>query len=224
MIEAQNVFLKYPDGTEALKEINFQVGKGKIVYVTGPSGSGKTSLLKLLMGMELPTYGCLRVLGVDIRKSSSKEIRDLRRMIGPVFQEFRLIKGRTAIENVILGMRFIGIPPNQLKERAMDALLRVGLGSKVFSPVENLSWGEGQRVAIARAIARSPKLILADEPTGNLDKENSMKIIELLESFKDEDTTVFITTHATHLIEDRIDGLLMEVDNGNISVGRVEMI
>ncbi|MGF7059909.1 cell division ATP-binding protein FtsE [Brassicibacter mesophilus] len=219
MIEANSISLKYPNGTLALKNTDLQVDPGEIVYITGPSGSGKTSLLKLFMGVEYPTTGSLKVLGYHIAKGNTENIRQLRMKIGPVFQEFRLIKGRTAIENVMLGMRFLGIPYGQLKENANDALIKVGLERKVFSLVENLSWGECQRVAIARAVARKPLLILADEPTGNLDIYNALNILDLLTSFKDDKTAVIITTHATHLIEDKKEGKLIQVEGGNICCG-----
>jgi cell division transport system ATP-binding protein len=200
MIQAEEVGFRYPDGTEALKEINLKIEDGTLVYVTGRSGSGKTSLLKLLMGIEFPSQGNLTVLGQQIVKGRNEGIRRLRAKIGPVFQEFRLMDGRTALENVILGMRFLDIPQKQMKEDAYHALSRVGLEHKVSSNVDNLSWGERQRVAIARAVVRKPLLILADEPTGNLDRENAVNILKLLDSFRNQDTTVIITTHATHLI------------------------
>lgn len=201
MIEAKGVFLTYPDGTTALNNIDLNIKQGQLVYITGPSGSGKTSLLKLFMGVEYPTDGTMKVLGQPMERGSADSIRGLRRKIGPVFQDFRLVKGRTAMENVLLGMRFLDIAPEQLKENAVNALSKVGLEHKMKSLVENLSWGETQRVAIARAVARKPSLILADEPTGNLDKDNALRILELLNSFRDSNTAVVITTHATHLIE-----------------------
>jgi len=220
MIEAKGVSLRYRDGTLALNDINFEVGTGELIYVTGPSGSGKTSLLKLLMGMEYPTSGSLTVLSQPITKREVMNIRKLRRKIGPVFQNFRLIEGRTALENVMIGMRFLDIPSRQIKKNAFNALSRVGLEHKAFSRVENLSWGEAQRVSIARAVARKPALILADEPTGNLDYDNAIKILELLTSFKDEETTVIITTHATHLIENQTHATFFRVNQGNISIER----
>lgn len=216
MIEAKGVFLRYPTGTLALNNINLKIEPGQLLYITGPSGSGKTSLLKLFMGIEYPTEGSLKVLGQTMSKGQAFRIRKLRRLMGPIFQEFRVIKGRTSLENVMLGMRFLGIPPKKLKENANNALIRVGLEHKVLSLVDNLSWGECQRVAIARAIARKPKLILADEPTGNLDKDNALKILELLASLKDENTSVVITTHATHLIEGDKNARYIEMDKGNI--------
>ena len=221
MIDAKGICLKYPDGTMALENIDLEIEPGELVYMTGPSGSGKTSLLKLFMGEEYPTIGSLVVLGQPMVKGETHNIRRLRRIVGPIFQEFRLIKGRTVLENVLMGIRFLDIPPKLLKENASNALVKVGLEHKALSLVENLSWGEGQRVAIARAIAREPKLILADEPTGNLDKENALNILELLNSLVDCSTSVIITTHATHLIDNMEDGKLIRVDKGNISWERL---
>lgn len=223
MIEAKGVCLRYPDGTIALKNIDLQIKAGELVYITGPSGSGKTSLLKLLMGVEYPTEGSLKVLGLPMNKGQNGKILQLRRSIGPVFQDFRLIKGRTVMENIMLGMRFLDIPPSQIKENAGNALFKVGLGHKAESLVENLSWGESQRIAIARAVARKPSLILADEPTGNLDKDNALKILELLNSFKDENTAVVITTHATHLIEGEKGASHIRMKDGNMLIERQGM-
>lgn len=216
MIEAKNISLVYSDGTVGLKDVNIKIESGDIVYITGPSGSGKTSLLKLFMGIEYPTTGELKVLDLPMSKEQSANIRKLRRIIGPIFQEFKLIKGRTALENVMMGMRFLGIPPKQIKEESNNVLIKVGLEHKRLSLVEHLSWGETQRVAIARAVARKPAIILADEPTGNLDIDNALNILELLTSFKNKDTSVIITTHATHLIEDLTEGKFIKVENGNI--------
>ncbi|NLK21058.1 MAG: ATP-binding cassette domain-containing protein [Epulopiscium sp.] len=216
MIEARKVYLEYPDGTKALNNIELRIRKGEVVYIIGPSGSGKTSLLKLLMGIEQPTLGELVVLGRQIQKGSKKSIREIRRQIGPVFQEFKLIQGRTAMENVIMAMRVLGMPKGLLNKNALDSLEKVGLTHKAFQKVEHLSWGERQRVAIARAVARKPALIIADEPTGNLDIKNALNIMDLLRSFKDEETTVIITTHATHLIEDIKEGTLFKVNSGHI--------
>lgn len=220
MIEAKEVSLRYHDGTVALKNINLDIKTGDMVYITGPSGSGKTSLLKLLIGMEYPTDGELLVLGQRMEKGKDRQLRKLRKTIGPVFQEFKLIEGRTALENVMMGMRFLAIPPRKMKEEAKNALIRVGLEKKITSRVENLSWGEAQRVAIARAVARKPALILADEPTGNLDHDNALNILDLLDSFKDNNTTVIITTHATHLIEGKDNATFIRVSAGEIAVER----
>jgi cell division transport system ATP-binding protein len=220
MILSNKLSLIYPDKTQALIDVDLDIKPGELVYITGPSGSGKTSLLKLIMGMEHPTGGSLSVLGMNMNKSRAKDIRRIRRSIGPVFQEFKLIEGRTTLENVMMGMRFLGITPKNIKERANIALEEVGLGHKKMSKVENLSWGESQRVAIARAVARKPSLILADEPTGNLDYDNAINILGLLKSFKDENTTVLITTHATHLIKDELNATFISVDKGRITIER----
>lgn len=221
MIEAEGVFLNYSDGTVALKNVDLHIESGEIVYITGPSGSGKTSLLKLFMGIEYPTEGTLTVLGQTISKGQASGIRRLRRSIGPVFQDFRLIKGRTAIENVMLGARFLNMSNKKLKESAISVLAKVGLEKKMFSMVEHLSWGECQRVAIARAVVRKPKLILADEPTGNLDKDNALNIMELFTSLKEENTTVIITTHATHLLNSFREGRLIHIESGIIHQERL---
>ena len=218
MIKAKDISLIYGDGTLGLENVNVDIESGQIVYITGPSGSGKTSLLKLIMGIEYPTKGYLKVMDQPMIKEEASNIRRLRRAIGPVFQEFRLIKGRTALENVILGMRFLGFSPKDMKKNGEEALKKVGLEHKALSLVEKLSWGESQRVAIARAIARKPALILADEPTGNLDIRNALNILEILRSLKDESTTVIITTHATHLIEDMDEGIFLRMNKGNIQV------
>ncbi|MBH1941839.1 ATP-binding cassette domain-containing protein [Mobilitalea sibirica] len=220
MIEANKVSLRYADNTLALNEVDVKINPGELVFITGPSGSGKTSLLKLLMGMEYPTAGTLKVLGQPMKKGRSGKISRIRRKIGPVFQEFKLIEGRTALENVYIGMRFLGMSPRKMKEYATTALDRVGLAHKKLSPVEKLSWGEAQRVAIARAVARKPHLILADEPTGNLDHDNAVKILELLKSFRSDQTAVIITTHATHLIEDEKDATFLYVNKGSVSIER----
>ncbi len=220
MIEAKNVALTYPDGTEALREVSLLINPGELIYITGPSGSGKTSLLKLLIGIEQPTLGELKVMGQQMEKISSKELKKLRKAIGPVFQEFKLVEGRTALENVMMGMRFLGIAPKKIKADAQDALTKVGLGHKLHTRVEKLSWGEAQRVAIARAVARKPTLILADEPTGNLDQANATNILQILKSFLNEHTTVVVTTHATHLIDNDPDASFVRVNSGFITIER----
>ncbi|HEY8420613.1 MAG TPA: ABC transporter ATP-binding protein [Thermoclostridium sp.] len=218
MIKANNVSLKYADGTVALHNVNLNIKPGEFVYIVGPSGSGKTSLLKLLMGIEFASSGSLYVLDQFMVKNEARNIRKLRRKIGPVFQEFRLIQGRTALENVLMGMRFLDIPNRQMIDNANNALKKVGLEHKASVMVEKLSYGEAQRVAIARAVARKPALILADEPTGNLDFDNAINIMNLLYNFKDENTTVLVTTHATHLIDNYRDASIIHVESGKIHV------
>ena len=224
MIKAINTELIYTDGTKALNEVNLHIPSGEIVFITGPSGSGKTSLLKIFMGISKPSSGELYVLGKNMSNISERELRALRRSFGPVFQDFRLLKGRTVFENVMVGMRFLDFNKKEMKENALEAIKRVGLSHKLKSPVDNLSYGERQRVAIARAVARKPKLIIADEPTGNLDKDNSVNILELLKSFRNDNTTIIITTHATHLIENETECIKISVDSGRILLQEAENV
>ena len=218
MIQANNVSLKYADGTVALRDINFSVKLGDFVYIVGSSGFGKTSFRKLPMGMEFASSGSLYVMDQLMVRKETRKIRKIRRNIGPVFQEFRLIQGRTALENVLMGMRFLDIPKRQMLDNAKNALAKVGLEHKASVMVEKLSYGEAQRVAIARAVARKPSLILADEPTGNLDYDNAINIMNLLYTFKDKNTAVLVTTHATHLIDNFGDASIIRVEAGRINV------
>lgn len=220
MICAQNASLTYADGTTALKPFNLSLEKGDAVFITGPSGSGKTSLLKLMLGIEYPTQGEFSVMGQRMAPQHGGAIRKLRQHMGPVFQEFRLMPGRTVLDNVLLGMRFIGIPPHVMEALAQDSIRQVGLEHKINHTVDRLSWGECQRVAIARAVARKPQLIIADEPTGNLDQENASAILGLLLSFRSPETCVIITTHATHLLDKSHGGVFIALDSGAITCVR----
>lgn len=220
MIYAKDVTLKYPDGTIGLKNVNVEIKPGELVFITGPSGSGKTSFLKLLLGMEYPTEGNLTILGQAINNNELSNIRKLRKSLGPVFQDFRLLKGRTVLDNVLIGMRFLDFTKIEMRNEALRAIDRVGLNHKTHSLVDNLSFGECQRVAIARAVARKPLLIIADEPTGNLDIGNSLNILDLFASFRNENTSVIITTHATHLIDD-IDSRKIKINKGIMSCEEV---
>lgn len=223
MITFKSVNLIYPNGSEALKNIELTINKGDLVIITGPSGSGKTSLLKLMMGMEEASEGSVIVEGIALgnQKTNQKinqktDLPKIRRQIGPIFQDLRLIKGKTALDNVILGMRFYGYDDAFMTQMATRALGEVGLGEKMDRFVENLSWGETQRVAIARAVARKPSYIIADEPTGSLDEANAIHILNLLAGFRDAETAVIITTHATHLIERFKDVKHIKIDTGRI--------
>lgn len=218
MIELKEVSLRYQDGTLALNNLNFEIGIGELVYITGPSGSGKTSLLKLLMGMMLPTSGTVKVMGQSISEAKPRLIRSMRKKIGPVFQEIKLVPGRSSMENVLMGIRFLNFSRKKMRENAALALGNVGLSHKAQSMVENLSWGESQRVAIARAIARNPGLIIADEPTGNLDHDNAVNILNILSSFQKQNTTVIVATHATHLIEHEKNITIIRMLGGNASI------
>jgi cell division transport system ATP-binding protein len=149
---------------------------------------------------------------------SSAELQSLRQKIGPIFQDFKLLNGRTVYDNVLVGLRFLDYGNQKMHELSLNAMEKVGLSHKVHSPVENLSYGERQRVAIARAVARNPHLIIADEPTGNLDKKNALMVLDLLKSFRSKDTSVIITTHAVGLIEDEKDAMHILVEDTKMSV------
>ncbi len=202
MIKANQCSLLYKEGTLALKPFDLSIGAGETVLITGPSGSGKTSLLKLILGIEVPTSGTFEVLGQPICAGVDQDIRRMRTKIGPVFQDFRLLEGRSVLENVMLGLRFLDFSLTDMNRIAGDYIQRVGLEHKMNQSVDRLSWGECQRVAIARAVSRRPKLIVADEPTGNLDHTNAVNVLNLLASFNDSETSVIITTHATHLVNE----------------------
>ena len=153
-----------------------------------------------------------------MERISSFELQSLRQMIGPIFQDFKLLNGRTVYDNVLVGLRFLDYDDEKMHELSLKAMEKVGLSHKVHSPVENLSYGERQRVAIARAVARKPRLIIADEPTGNLDKKNAVMVLDLLKSFRTKDTTVIITTHAVAFIKDEKNAMHILVEDTKMSV------
>lgn len=221
MIEANKLSLQYKDGTFGLREATLKIDDGRLVYITGASGSGKTSFIKMLLGIEKPTRGELEVMGIDMKSISHRELRSLRQKIGPVFQDFKLLDGRTACENVMIGLRFLNLGREEMYQRTLSALEKVGLSHKAHSIVDNLSYGERQRIAIARAVARKPVLIIADEPTGNLDKSNSIIVLDLLKTFVSPETTVVITTHATHLLDREKDYIHITVEDGRMSLEEV---
>lgn len=220
MIEAIDAGLIYKDGTEALKPFSLTLAQGEVTLITGPSGSGKTSLLKLMLGIEFVTTGAFRVLGQNMAPQYGPAVRDLRKRMGPVFQEFRLLEGRSVMDNVLLGMRFLPLKGQDMKLQALEAISRVGLDHKTFQTVDRLSWGECQRVAIARAVARKPALIIADEPTGNLDHDNALNILRLLSDFRSPSTGIVITTHATHLIDSVAADIRIHMAAGTLRVER----
>lgn len=224
MISANNLSLQYDDGTYGLRDATVEIPGGRLVYITGVSGSGKTSFIKLLLGVEKPTDGSLEILGKDMSSVGKSELMELRQQIGPVFQDFKLLDGRSAGDNVMIGLRFLKLNHELMYQRTLNALEKVGLSHKVHSLVDNLSYGERQRVAIARAVARSPRLIIADEPTGNLDKNNSLVVLELLKSFVSKDTTVIVTTHATHLIQEESDYIHIMIEDGTMFSEEVQHV
>lgn len=218
VIHASNLSLVYPSAkTKALDHIHFDIKQGELVFLVGESGAGKTSLFKMLLAYAYPTEGVLQIDGKNIQRTSlhEQEKLKLRKKIGPVFQDFKLFFGRSVMENVLMGLRTIKNPTNEDIDRAADILENVGLYQKLNNRVEHLSFGERQRVGIARAIVRAPQILIADEPTGNLDQKTASAIIQLLINIKDKKTTAIITTHATHLLPKGV-GRLIELKDGQI--------
>lgn len=201
MVSMQKVMLRYPTGKTALSGVTLDVLPGQFVYLTGESGAGKSSLLRLIYGAVRPTSGQLRVQNVDMRKAREAQVRDIRRRIGIVFQDHKLLFSRTVFENVALPLRVQGWTADRLVPRVRKVLEYVGLEDRLWSYPEALSGGEQQRVAIARAMTASPPLLLADEPTGNLDVATARRVLDYLVGLNRQGTTVIMSTHDLHLLE-----------------------
>ncbi|CEQ28306.1 cell division ATP-binding protein FtsE [Paraclostridium sordellii] len=201
MIKFTKVDKVYKDGQKSLCNINLGIHQGEFVFFIGHSGAGKSTMLKLLLREELVTSGRLTVLGQDISKINDNNIHLFRRRIGVIFQDFRLLKEKTAYENVELAMRVVGASPKDIKPRVLNVLKQVGLLDKANRYPSQLSGGECQRVAIARAIANKPSIIIADECTGNLDINNSIEIVNILDEINKNGTTVIMATHDIELLK-----------------------
>jgi len=201
---------------KVLKEVNLQVEEGELIAIVGPSGSGKTTLLNILGLLDSPTSGELYLNGKNAANLSGKEKRKIRlHKIGFIFQNFNLISSLTALENVELPMALAGVSPKEQRKRAIELLKAVKLDDKINSKIHELSMGEAQRVAIARAFANNPSIILADEPTAQLDYENKMNIIELLQKLREErNTTVIVATHDLSITRDF--NKIYELKNGKL--------
>ncbi|WP_075865767.1 cell division ATP-binding protein FtsE [Carboxydothermus islandicus] len=215
MLQLFNVTKIYPGSIKALSDVSFKVNKGEFVFLVGNSGAGKSTLLKLITREELPTHGQILVNGKNIVRLRGREIPLYRRRIGMVFQDFRLLPNKTAFENVAFALEICGLSGKQIKERSLYALERVGMAKKADRFPAELSGGEAQRVAIARAIVNNPILLLADEPTGNLDPENSLAIINLLKEINYSGTTVIVATHDA-LIVDALRQRVIALKDGKI--------
>ncbi len=201
MIQLFHVTKEYPGDGPALQDVTLEIEKGEFVFVTGPSGAGKSTLLKLVFCEEQPTSGQLLLFGKNVAKIGARAVPYLRRKIGVVFQDFKLLPRRTVAENVALPLEVQGLPDREIRRRVALLLRSVGLehrGEK-FPPA--LSGGEQQRVAVARALAPSPALLLADEPTGNLDADRTLEVMELLHAASARGTTVVVATHDRSLLE-----------------------
>jgi cell division transport system ATP-binding protein len=202
MIQAFHVSKIYERGDQpALHDVSIQIDKGEFVFLSGPSGAGKTTLLKLIFAAEMPTSGQILVNGRNIARLKPRQIPYLRRQVGVVFQDFKLIATRTVHENVAYALWVLGLPENEIRRRVYQVLKGVGLFHKANVLPPRLSGGEQQRVAIARALVNDPVLLLADEPTGNLDEEITKEVMSLLEQANARGTTVVVATHDRSLID-----------------------
>lgn len=205
----------YPNGVQALKKINLHISKGEFVLVIGESGAGKSTLNKLITREEKATSGEIIVNGYNLAFLKEKKIPSLRRSIGMVFQEFRLLSKMTVYENVSFAQEAIGVPIDLIRDNVYRALKMVGLDTKANSFPKELSGGEQQRTAIARAIVNHPKIIIADEPTGNLDSKTAWEIMSVFEKINEQDTTIVMTTHNKEFIE-KTKKRVIFLDNGCI--------
>ena len=216
MLQFKNVTKIYDNtNVTALDNISLEIQKGEFVFLVGHSGAGKSTLIKLITAEERPTSGEIIINDINVTNLSQKEIPYYRRTLGMVFQDFRLLENKTAIENVEFAMQIVGANRRQMRRRAPDLLGRVGLSSKAKFHPNELSGGEQQRVAIARALANCPNLIIADEPTGNLDPATSNEIMAYLEEINHNGTTVIVATHDKDIV-DRMHKRVITVDDGNI--------
>jgi cell division transport system ATP-binding protein len=215
MIQFYNVSKEYPRAGLALTDATFRVHKGEFAFLTGPSGAGKSTILRLAYFEERPTRGEVRVSGVSSNDASRKDVARLRRRLGIIFQDFRLLEDRSAEANVAFALEVIGTRRDQIAPRVQRALSQVGLGSKAKAFPRELSGGEQQRVAIARALVNDPFVLIADEPTGNLDERATRGVFQLLRDINASGTAVLMATHDLELIR-RTDYRTIEMDHGRI--------
>lgn len=216
MIYFDNVSKMYPDGTVALDGVTFAIKEGEFVSIVGHSGAGKTTLTKLLLGEEKATNGIVSFDSEDIKKIKGKEVPRFRRKIGVIFQDFRLLPNKTAYENVAFAMEVAGKPDEEIASDVPHVMELVDLSNKMWSFPRELSGGELQRVAIARAIVNHPEVIIADEPTGNLDPINTYEIVQILKKVNDLGTTVILTTHNKGVVES-LGKRVITMDHGRIT-------
>ncbi|MBY6268781.1 cell division ATP-binding protein FtsE [Parageobacillus thermoglucosidasius] len=215
MIEMQDVYKTYPNGVVALNGVNVRIKQGEFVYVVGPSGAGKSTLVKMIYREEKPTSGTIMVNGVNLAKLRDSKVPLLRRHIGVVFQDFKLLPKLTVYENVAFALEVIEESPKLIRSKVMEVLELVGLKHKVRSYPDELSGGEQQRVSIARSIVNSPKIVIADEPTGNLDPETSWEIMDLFEKINNRGTTIVMATHNREIVN-TIRRRVIAMENGKI--------
>ena len=200
MIRLKDVEMEYPNGTKAIRGISTTIEDGEFVFLVGPSGSGKSTFIKMLTGEEVPTAGRIMINGFSVSNIAERQVPMMRRTLGVIFQDFRLIENKTVYDNVAFAMRVIGASEKEIKKRVPYVLELVGLENKGRRLPNELSGGEQQRVAIARALVNNPSVIIADEPTGNLDPARSLEIMMLLEQINALGTTVMVVTHEKELV------------------------
>ncbi len=215
MIEFIDVTKSYVQGNEALRGVSLQVEDGEFAFLVGPSGSGKSTIIKLITGELKPTSGTIHVNGYSLERIRKREIPYLRRTVGVVFQDFRLITNKTVYDNVAFAMRAVGAKEKEVKARVPYILELVGLENKSRRHPNELSGGEQQRLAIARALVNNPSTIIADEPTGNLDPAMSMEIMSLLQEINNLGTTMLVVTHARELVE-QFGKRVIAIDEGQV--------
>ena len=215
MIELTNVVKTYDTGTRALNGVSLKIEDGEFVFLVGPSGSGKSTIIKILTAELQPTEGSVHVNGFALEKIRSRAIPYLRRTLGVIFQDFRLIENKSVYDNVAFAMRVIGAPEREIKKRVPYVLELVGLENKGRRLPNELSGGEQQRVAIARALVNNPSMIIADEPTGNLDKETSEEIINMFMKLHEEGHTLIIVTHDANLAS--LADTVYRIDSGKVN-------
>lgn len=216
MIEMKNVKKVYDNGITALHDLTVTIDQGEFVYVVGPSGAGKSTFMKLIYREVVPTSGTVQVAEYDTAKIAERDIPYLRRQVGVVFQDFKLLPTLTIYENVAYAMEVLGKTPRQIETRVTEVLKLVGLAHKTNMLPNELSGGEQQRVSIARAIANMPRVLIADEPTGNLDPETSRDIIKILEQINQQGTTIVMATHHSEIVNEFKHRVLV-IDEGRLT-------
>ena len=215
LIRIDNVQKTYKNGVVALYDFNLSIKKGEFVFVIGPSGSGKSTLIKMLYREEKPDKGSIMIGGIDVAKLKNRKVYILRRKIGVVFQDFKLLQKLTVFENVAFVLELFGYDKTEIQKRVLEVLDLVGLKNKVRQYPDQLSGGEQQRVVIARAIANNPKLLIWDEPTGNLDPDTSMEIMKVLENINNLGTTIIMATHDRDIVN-RMGKRVIVIESGRL--------